>query len=178
MAENGVLTGVIMIEDPLREDAAKTVEMLHKAGFDKIVMMTGDSDRIAKVVSKKVGVDEYFSEVLPEDKAAFINEEHEKGRKVIMIGDGINDSPALSASDAGIVISSGAAIAREIADITIAGEDLGNLLVLRELSEKLMERIHSNYRSILTFNSFLILMGALGIFPATTTAVLHNSSTY
>jgi P-type E1-E2 ATPase len=177
LAEGGVLIGVILIEDPLREDAAHTIEMLHRSGFDNIVMMTGDSERTARAVAKKVGVDRYFSEVLPEDKAAFIRSEHEKGRKVIMIGDGINDSPALSASDAGIAISNGAAIAREIADITIAGEDLMKLVTLRNLSRNLMDRIDFNYRVIVGFNAFLILMGAMGIFPATTTAVLHNSST-
>ena len=142
-----------------------------------MVMMTGDSDRTAKAVARKVGVDDYRSEVLPEDKAAFIRAEHEQGRKVIMIGDGINDSPALSEADAGIAIQSGAAIAREIADITIAAEDLMTLATLRRLSESLMGRIHGNYRKIIGFNTALIALGAVGLLTPANTALLHNLST-
>ena len=140
-------------------------------------MMTGDSNRTACAVAKMVGVDDYYAEVLPEEKAAFIRREHSEGRKVIMVGDGVNDSPALSESDCGIAINSGAAIAREIADITISEDDLYALVILKTLSDRLMERIHGNYRTILSFNSFLMVMGALGVFPSTTTALLHNAST-
>ena len=140
-------------------------------------MMTGDSERTAKAVAAKVGVDDYYSEVLPEEKAAFIRKEHKAGRKVIMVGDGVNDSPALSESDCGIAINSGAAIAREIADITISEDDLRALIVLKQLSDSLMKRINGNYRTIISFNSFLMLMGVLGVFPSTTTALLHNVST-
>ena len=140
-------------------------------------MMTGDSERTARAVAAKVGVDEYYSEVLPEDKAAFVRSEHAAGRKVIMIGDGVNDSPALSESDAGVAISEGAAIAREVADITISADDLYTLVVLREISDALMRRINDNYRFIMSFNLFLILMGVGGIMAPTTTALLHNIST-
>ena len=177
MAIGGELVAVILIEDPLRPEAADVIERLKAAGFSKVVMMTGDSDRTAKAVAAKCGVTRYFSEVLPEDKASFIKKEHEAGRKVIMIGDGINDSPALSEADAGIAVSTGASIAREIADITIASEDLGALLTLRHLSCALQDRIAFNYRTIITFNSFLIVMGMLGIFTPTVTAFLHNAST-
>ncbi len=177
MAVAGKLVAVILIEDPLRPEAPSVIEKLKKTGFDKVVMMTGDSERTAASVAEKTGVTEYFSEVLPEDKAAFIKKEHAAGRKVIMIGDGINDSPALSEADAGIAVSSGASIAREIADITIASEDLGAILMLRDLSCKLMDRIDFNYKTIIGFNSFLIIMGMLGIFTPTVTAFLHNSST-
>ncbi len=177
LAIDGVLSAVILIEDPLKEEAASTVRSLHELGFTRIVMMTGDSERTARAVAAKAGVDDYMAEVLPEEKAAFIRKEHEAGRKVIMIGDGINDSPALSEADCGVAINSGAAIAREIADITISEDDLRSLITLRLLSEKLMQRIHGNYRNILVFNSFLLLMGAMGIFPSTTTALLHNVST-
>ena len=146
-------------------------------GLDKLVMMTGDSERTAAAVAKYAGVDEYYAEVLPEDKAAFIRAEHEKGRKVIMIGDGVNDSPALSEADAGVAISTGAAIAREIADITIASEDLFELVTLRRLSQALMARIHRNYRFIVGFNLSLILLGVAGILPPTASALLHNMST-
>ena len=177
MAIDGSLVGVILIEDPLKAEAADTVKKLHAAGFDRIVMMTGDSERTAKAVAAKVGVDDYYSEVLPEEKAAFIRKEHKAGRKVIMVGDGVNDSPALSESDCGIAINSGAAIAREIADITISEDDLRALIVLKQLSDSLMKRINGNYRTIISFNSFLMLMGVLGVFPSTTTALLHNVST-
>ena len=177
LAIGGKLVAVILIEDPLRAEAPEVINKLKKAGFSTVVMMTGDSDRTAKAVAEKTGVTEYFSEVLPEDKASFIRKEHEAGRKVIMIGDGINDSPALSEADAGIAVSTGASIAREIADITIASEDLGALLTLRNISCKLQSRITYNYRTILIFNSFLILMGMLGVFTPTMTAFMHNAST-
>ena len=153
LALEGVLAAVICIEDPLRPEAAEIIRQLKKAGLKKIVMMTGDSERTAKAIAKKVGVDEYYAEVLPEDKANFVEKEKAEGRKVIMIGDGINDSPALSAADVGIAISEGAEIAREIADITVAADDLAEILVLRMLSNRLMKRIHKNYRFIVTFNA-------------------------
>ncbi len=177
LAVSGELAAVICIEDPLREEAKEVIERLHAQGLSKIVMMTGDSERTARAVAAKVGVDEYHSEVLPEDKAAFVRSEHAAGRKVIMIGDGVNDSPALSESDAGVAISEGAAIAREVADITISADDLYTLVVLREISDALMRRINSNYRFIMSFNLFLILMGVGGIMAPTTTALLHNIST-
>ena len=171
LALEGVLAAVICIEDPLRPEAAEIIRQLKKAGLKKIVMMTGDSERTAKAIAKKVGVDEYYAEVLPEDKANFVEKEKAEGRKVIMIGDGINDSPALSAADVGIAISEGAEIAREIADITVAADDLAEILVL------LMNRIHKNYRFIVTFNAGLILLGVGGILQPTTSALLHNTST-
>ena len=177
MAIDNRLAAVILIEDPLREEAASVVEKLKKVGFSKVVMMTGDNERTARDVALKTGVTDYFSEVLPEDKAAFIRKEHEAGRKVIMIGDGINDSPALSEADAGIAVSSGASIAREIADITISSDNLEALLTLREISTRLMDRIHFNYRTIIGFNSGLILLGILGVLAPTGTALLHNAST-
>ena len=177
MAIEGKLAAVICIEDPLRTEAAQVVKELRKAGFQKIVMMTGDSDRTARAIAQKVGVDEYYSEVLPEDKASFVEKEKADGRTVIMIGDGINDSPALSAADAGIAISDGAAIAREIADITIGADDLYRVVVLRKLSKALMKRIRGNYRKIVGFNSALILLGVLGVIQPTTSALLHNTST-
>ena len=177
MAIEGKLAAVICIEDPLRTEAARVVKELRKAGFQKIVMMTGDSDRTARAIAQKVGVDEYYSEVLPEDKASFVEKEKADGRTVIMIGDGINDSPALSAADAGIAISDGAAIAREIADITIGADDLYQVVVLRNLSKALMKRIRGNYRKIVGFNSALILLGVLGVIRPTTSALLHNTST-
>lgn len=177
MAIEGKLAAVICIEDPLRTEAARVVKELRKAGFQKIVMMTGDSDRTARAIAQKVGVDEYYSEVLPEDKASFVEKEKANGRTVIMIGDGINDSPALSAADAGIAISDGAAIAREIADITIGADDLYQVVVLRKLSKALMKRIRGNYRKIVGFNSALILLGVLGVIQPTTSALLHNTST-
>ena len=177
LALEGVLAAVICIEDPLRPEAAEIIRQLKKAGLKKIVMMTGDSERTAKAIAKKVGVDEYYAEVLPEDKANFVEKEKAEGRKVIMIGDGINDSPALSAADVGIAISEGAEIAREIADITVAADDLAEILVFRMLSNRLMKRIHKNYRFIVTFNAGLILLGVGGILQPTTSALLHNTST-
>ena len=177
MAIDGVLAAVICIEDPLRKEAEDVVRKLHKAGFTKIVMMTGDSKRTAKAVAGRVGVDEYYSEVLPEDKAGFIEKEKAAGRKVVMIGDGINDSPALSAADVGIAISDGAEIAREIADITIGADDLYRVVTLKNLSDALMRRIGKNYRTIVGFNSMLILLGVAGVIQPTTSALLHNSST-
>ncbi|MCR5467695.1 MAG: cadmium-translocating P-type ATPase [Lachnospiraceae bacterium] len=177
MAIGEELAAVILIEDPLREEAPSVIKKLKDVGFENIVMMTGDSHRTAKSVARKTGVTQYFSEVLPEDKAEFIRKEHEAGNKVIMIGDGINDSPALSEADAGIAVSTGASIAREIADITISSDDLGALLTLRSLSTNLMNRINLNYNSIIGFNSFLIIMGILGFFTPTTSAFLHNAST-
>ena len=177
LALEGVLAAVICIEDPLRPEAAEIIRQLKKTGLKKIVMMTGDSERTAKAIAKKVGVDEYYADVLPEDKANFVEKEKVEGRKVIMIGDGINDSPALSAADVGIAISEGAEIAREIADITVAADDLAEILVLRMLSNRLMKRIHKNYRFIVTFNAGLILLGVGGILQPTTSALLHNTST-
>lgn len=177
LAIDGKLAAVICIEDPVRQEAQAVVNSLRKAGLSKIVMMTGDSERTASAIAKKVGVDEYYSEVLPEDKASFIEAEKAKGRKVIMIGDGINDSPALSAADAGIAISDGAEIAREIADITIGADNLYQIVTLKMLSDNLMKRIRKNYRSIVGFNTMLILLGVSGVIQPTTSAVLHNSST-
>lgn len=177
MAIEGSLAAVICIEDPLREEASEVVAQLKDLGFEKIVMMTGDSDRIASVIAREVGVDEYYSEVLPEDKAGFVEREKAAGRKVVMVGDGINDSPALSASDAGIAISDGAQIAREIADITIGADSLHEIVILKKLSNALMKKIHNNYRRIVGINTGLILFGAFGILQPTTSALLHNTST-
>ena len=177
LAVEGKLSAVICIEDPLRDEAAAVVNSLKKAGISKVVMMTGDSERTASVIAKKVGVDEYYAEVLPEDKAAFVEREKAKGRKVIMIGDGINDSPALSAANVGIAISDGAEIAREIADITVGSDDLYQIVTLKYISNALMKRIKSNYRKIVGFNSGLIALGVAGVLPPTTTALLHNGST-
>ena len=177
LAIEGKLSAVIRIEDPLRDEAAAVVTSLKKAGISKVVMMTGDSERTASVIAKKVGVDEYYAEVLPEDKAAFVEKEKAKGRKVIMIGDGINDSPALSAANVGIAISDGAEIAREIADITVGSDDLYQIVTLKYISNALMKRIKSNYRKIVGFNSGLIALGVAGVLPPTTTALLHNGST-
>lgn len=177
LAIEGKLSAVICIEDPLRDEAAAVVTSLKKAGISKVVMMTGDSERTASVIAKKVGVDEYYAEVLPEDKAAFVEKEKAKGRKVIMIGDGINDSPALSAANVGIAISDGAEIAREIADITVGSDDLYQIVTLKYISNALMKRIKSNYRKIVGFNSGLIALGVAGVLPPTTTALLHNGST-
>lgn len=171
------LAAVICIEDPLREEAPSVIEALRETGLSRIVMMTGDSERTAAAIAKKVGVDEYYSEVLPEDKASFIEAEKAAGRKVIMVGDGMNDSPALSASDVGIAISDGAEIAREIADITIAADDLREIVVLKHLSGRLMKRIHANYRFIVGFNTGLIILGIAGILMPATSALLHNIST-
>ncbi len=177
LAIDGELTAVICIEDPLREEAADMVRMLKEEGLKKVVMMTGDSERTAASIAGRVGVDEYYSEVLPEDKARFVEKEKEAGKKVIMIGDGINDSPALSAADAGIAISDGAEIAREIADITIAADDLRVIVTLKRLANAMMKRIQSNYRGIVGINSALIALGAGGVIQPTTSALLHNTST-
>lgn len=177
MAIGGELAAVICIDDPLRQEASAVITSLRRLGLQKIVMMTGDNDRTAKVVAKAVGVDEYHAEVLPEDKAEFIRSEHEAGRKVIMIGDGVNDSPALSEADAGIAIADGAAIAREIADITISADDLFALVTLKALSDALMARIRGNYRFIIAFNGVLIALGVAGVLPPATSALLHNAST-
>ena len=177
LAINGELVAVICIEDPLREEAGEMVRLLKEEGVSKIVMMTGDSERTAASIAKRVGVDEYYSEVLPEDKAGFIEREKAAGRKVVMIGDGINDSPALSAADAGIAISDGAELAREIADITIAAEDLREIVILKRLSNAMMHRIQGNYRGIVGINALLIALGVAGIIQPTTSALLHNTST-
>lgn len=177
LAIEGRLAAVICIEDPLRPEARDVIKNLKKVGFQKIVMMTGDSDRTAKAIAAKVGVDEYYSEVLPEDKASFVEKEKAKGRKVIMIGDGINDSPALSAADVGIAIGDGAEIAREIADITIGADNLEEIVILRKISDGLMKRIHGNYRFIVGFNAGLIALGVAGVIMPTTSALLHNTST-
>ncbi len=173
----GELAAVICIHDPLRREARAAVAALHECGFTNVVMMTGDNRKTAEAVAAEVGVDAGYAEVLPEDKAAFIRQQREKGHTVIMVGDGVNDSPALSEADAGIAISTGAAIAREIADITIASEDLFALVTLRRLGEGLMRRIHRNYRFIVGFNFSLIVLGVAGILPPTTSALLHNMST-
>lgn len=177
LAINGQLAAVICIEDPLREEAAVVIGQLRAAGLSKIVMMTGDSDRTARTIAAKVGVDEYYSEVLPEDKAGYVEKEKEKGRKVIMIGDGINDSPALSAANVGIAIRDGAEIAKEIADITIGADNLYQIVTLKLLSDSLMKRIHKNYRTIVGFNTGLIVLGVGGILQPATSALLHNAST-
>lgn len=177
MAIEHELAAVICIEDPLREEASAVVNSLKKAGIRKVVMMTGDSERIARAIAEKVGVDEFYAEVLPEDKAKFVEREKEAGRKVIMIGDGINDSPALSAADVGIAISDGAEIAREIADVTIGADDLYEIVTLKVISNMLMKRINKNYRIIVGFNTGLILLGVGGIILPTTSALLHNTST-
>ena len=177
LAIENILEAVICIEDPLREEAAEVVEKLRAYGLKKVVMMTGDSERVASMIAKKVGVDEYYSEVLPEDKSSFVEKEKAEGRKVIMIGDGINDSPALSAADVGISIRDGARLAREISDITIGADQLYGLVTLKEISDRLMKRISWNYRSIVGFNTGLILLGIAGVFQPTTSALLHNLST-
>ena len=177
LAIENKLSAVILIEDPLREESVETIRELKKNGISKVVMMTGDSDRTAKAIAAKVGVDEYYSEVLPEDKAKFIESETKKGRCVIMIGDGINDSPALSKADVGIAISNGAQLARDIADITIDGEDLSQIVTLIKISKGLMKKIHRNYRSIVGINTALIILGACGLIQPATSALLHNSST-
>jgi heavy metal translocating P-type ATPase len=177
LAIGGILSAVLLIEDPVKAEAAQMIRTLHDLGLHKLVMMTGDSERTAASVAARVGVDAFHAEVLPEDKAGFIRAEREQGKKVVMIGDGINDSPALSEADVGIAINSGAAIAREIADITISEDDLHALVTLRRLSTALMNRIHGNYRNIVGFNSALIALGMLGLLPPATTALLHNGST-
>lgn len=177
MAINRTLVAVICIEDPIKDNVKQTLDDLRTNGIDKIVMMTGDSERTAKAVAEKLGIDEYHAEVMPEDKAMFIEKMQTDGNSVIMVGDGINDSPALSKADVGIAISSGAAIAREIADITVSSDDLNSLVTLKEISNLLMARIRSNYRSIMSFNSALIVLGVVGVIPPTISAFLHNAST-
>ncbi len=177
MAIEGKLSAVICIEDPLRPEAADVIRELKRAGISKVVMMTGDNEHTAKAIAEKVGIDEFYAEVLPGDKAKFVEKEKAAGRKVIMTGDGINDSPALSASDAGIAISDGAELAREIADITISADDLYQILILKQISDQLMRRIRKNYRSIVGINSTLIALGVLGIIQPTTSALMHNTST-
>ena len=177
LAIEGVLAAVICIEDPLREEAEAVISSLKKVGIKKVVMMTGDSERTAKVIAQKVGVDEYYSEVLPEDKARYVEKEKDMGRKVIMVGDGVNDSPALSAADVGIAISDGAEIAREIADITMGADYLYEIVTLKAISNALMKRIHKNYRFIVGFNTGLIVLGVGGILQPATSALLHNTST-
>jgi len=176
-AKDGKLSACILIEDPIRNEIYTVVEKLRERGFKHVVMMTGDSERTAAKIAAQAGIDEYYAEVLPEDKAGFIEEVKRSGRKVIMVGDGINDSPALSASDAGIAISEGAEIARQIADITISSEDLENVVVLRDISTLLMKRIRFNYRTIVGFNTLLIGLGIAGVLPPATSALLHNGST-
>lgn len=173
----GKLAAVICIEDPLRPEAPEVVKALRKAGFTQIVMMTGDSDRTAKAIAARVGVDKYYSEVLPEDKAKFVEEAKAQGRKVLMVGDGINDSPALSAADVGIAISDGAELAREIADITIGADDLSVMVTLKEISNGLMDKIYKNYRRIVGINGSLIALGVTGVIQPTMSALLHNTST-
>lgn len=177
MAINRKLVAVICIEDPIKDNVKQTLDNLRKCGIDKIVMMTGDSERTARAVAEKLGIDEYYAEVMPEDKAMFIEKMQTDGNSVIMVGDGINDSPALSKADVGIAISSGAAIAKEIADITVSSDDLNSLVTLREISNLLMARIRSNYRYIMSFNTALIVLGVVGVIPPTTSAFLHNAST-
>lgn len=177
MAINRTLVAVICIEDPIKDNVKQTLDDLRANGIDKIVMMTGDSERTAKAVAEKLGIDECYAEVMPEDKAMFIKKMQTDGNSVIMVGDGINDSPALSKADVGIAISSGAAIAREIADITVSSDDLNSLVTLKEISNLLMARIRSNYRYIMSFNTALIVLGVVGIIPPTTSAFLHNAST-
>ena len=171
MAIDGLLAAVICIEDPLRKEAPEVIRRLKKYGISKVVMMTGDSDRIASTIADKVGVDEYYSEVLPEDKAKFVENEKNAGRKVIMIGDGINDSPALSEANVGIAISDGAEIAREIADVTISADDLYEIATLKQ------RRINTNYRLIVGINTGLIVLGIAGVFQPTMSALFHNTST-
>lgn len=177
MAINRKLVAVICIEDPIKDNVKQTLDDLRANGIGKIVMMTGDSERTAKAVAEKLGIDEYHAEVMPEDKAMFIEKMQTDGNSVIMVGDGINDSPALSKADVGIAISSGAAIAREIADITVSSDDLNSLVTLKEISNLLMARIRSNYRFIISFNTALIVLGVVGVIPPTTSAFLHNAST-
>ena len=177
MSIEGRLAAVFCIEDPVRDEAAEVIAALRQLGFDRIVMMTGDGQRTASAVAVRLGLDDFCAEVLPEDKAAFIRSEHQRGRRVVMIGDGVNDSPALSEADAGIAIAAGAAIAREVADITIQTDDLRGLVLLRQISRGLMDRIERSYRRIMTVNSMLILLGFLGVLPPATTALMHNLST-
>jgi P-type E1-E2 ATPase len=177
LALGGVLSAAIGIHDPLRPEAKETVELLHKAGIGKVVMLTGDNRNTAAAIAEALNIDDYRAEVLPEDKAAFIRAMQEQGKSIIMIGDGINDAPALSLADVGIAIGNGAGVAREVADITIAAEDLRELVLLRSLSQKLMSRIDRNYRFVMGFNGSLIALGAIGVLQPATSALLHNGST-
>ena len=177
LAIDNVLEAVLCIEDPVREEAKQVIRELKREGFTKIVMMTGDSERTAAAIAKQIGVDEYHAEVLPEDKANFVQQEKEAGRRVVMVGDGINDSPALSAADVGIAISDGSELAREIADITVGADSLHELVYLRRLSKEMMRRIHVNYRAILGINGSLIAAGVTGLIQPTTSALLHNTTT-
>lgn len=177
LAIGGVLAAVICVSDPLRPEAKTVIRQLRELGIEHAVMLTGDSERTAAAIAAEVGVDEYRAEVLPADKADFVEDQRAKGHTVIMIGDGINDSPALSKADVGIAISDGAAIAREIADITIGADSLYELVALRQIASRLTERIRSNYRFVIGFNGSLIALGALGVLPPATSATLHNLST-
>ncbi len=177
LAIQGELSAVICISDPLREEAAQVLEALRRTGIQQTVMLTGDSKRTAAHIAKQIGVDMYKAEVLPADKASFIAQQKEKGHIVIMVGDGINDSPALSESNIGIAVQDGAAIAQEVADITIASDSLWELVILRELSQALVKRIERNYKFVIGFNAGLILFGLFGLFPPATSAMLHNLST-
>ena len=177
LAASGRLAGVICIADPLRPEASRVLRALRGLGITNTVMMTGDSERTAAAIAKQVGVDQFFAEVLPEDKAAFVQKAKSEGHTVVMIGDGINDSPALSAADVGIAITSGAAIAREIADVTIKADSLEELVVLKTIANSLQRRVSANYRFVLTFNSALIALGAMGILQPASSAMLHNLST-
>lgn len=173
----GTLSAAIGISDPLRPEAKRTIEALHGENIEKIVMLTGDNKKAAKAIAEQLGLDETLAEVLPEDKASYISAEQTEGRTVIMIGDGINDTPALSLADVGIAVGNGAVIAREIADVTIAADDLTELVYLKQLSDRLMRRIHGNYRFVIGFNGVLILLGALGLLTPAVSALLHNTST-
>ncbi|MFC2661546.1 MAG: heavy metal translocating P-type ATPase [Eubacterium sp.] len=177
MTRGGVLSAVLCIEDPIREEAKDVLKQLHANGIKRVIMMTGDNEYTARSIAGQVGVDEYHAEVLPEDKAKLIKKEREAGHTVMMVGDGINDAPALSEADVGIAINSGAAIAREISDITIAGNSLYDLVTLKKISDALMKRIHGNFHPIIGFNTALIVLGVLGIIQPTTSALLHNTST-
>ena len=177
LAVGGVLSAAIGISDPLRPEASRAVQALRDAGIGKTVMLTGDNKRIARRIAGQLGIDEYQAEILPEDKAAYIRREQDAGRTVIMIGDGINDTPALSIADVGVAVGTGAVIAREVSDITIAAEDLHELVWLKRLSDALMARIDRNYRFVMGFNGALILLGAVGLLPPATSALLHNAST-
>ena len=177
LAQGGVLSAAIGISDPLRPEAKKAIEALHREGIAKAVMLTGDNRKVAAAIADQLGIDDFRAEVLPEDKAGYIRNEQDEGRKVIMIGDGINDTPALSLADVGIAVGDGAVIAREVADVTIAAEDLNELVWLKKLSDALMSRIGRNYRFIMSFNGALIALGAFGILPPATSALLHNTST-
>ena len=177
LAIEGKLAAVICIEDPLREEAGEVIASLKEAGFKKIVMMTGDSERTARTIASRIGVDEYYSEVLPEDKAAFVEKEKAAGKKVVMVGDGMNDSPALSAADVGIAVSDGAQIARDVAGITIDADRLSALVTLKSISDRLSVRIRKNYFSIIGINSGLILFGIGGLVQPTVSAFVHNAST-